>query len=154
MKRFLLVFIAAAFLVATGCRQHHSPSPSQSVLNKDDVLFYMNSYRNHPLKRHPQLDMAAQHHAEWMAVNKSMSHRQGFLGSLPADRVSNVGYKWSGVAENVAQGQRSEKEVVVAWYNSSGHRANMQGNYRHTGVGIAYGPDGLIYWVTVFANPL
>jgi hypothetical protein len=41
---------------------------------------------------------------------------------------------WSG--ENVAMGQANATEVTRAWYNSSGHRANMLNpNFRYIGVG-------------------
>jgi uncharacterized protein YkwD len=152
--RFLIVLLAAIGLVAiTGCPSRNPEPVSTGVLNKDNVLWYINSYRSKPLVRDAQLDEAAQAHADWMAKNNKMSHQQSWFGSKPSDRVSATGYHWRGVAENIAMGQRTEKEVTTAWYNSSGHRRNMQGDYRHIGIGIAYADDGSIYWCTVFANP-
>lgn len=122
------------------------------ALNKDRVVQLMNQHRNRPLTRHAQLDAAAQGHANWMAANEKLSH-QGASGSSAADRVTAVGYRWQGVAENIAAGQRTETEVVDAWFKSAGHRKNMQGNYQHTGVGVAQGPGGILYWATVFGTP-
>ncbi len=156
MKKLLMgltLGVGLLFITGCGCRHTDAPFVESEGITKDDVLWYMNSHRTQPLVRDAKLDAAAQGHAEWMAKNGKMSHTQGWFGSGPADRVTAAGYRWRGVAENVAYGQRSEKEVVTAWYNSSGHRRNMQGNYRHTGIGFAYGKNGLIYWVTVFANP-
>ncbi len=59
------------------------------------------------LKLDRRLMESARRQANWMA-------RTGIF------RHGNSGY-----AENIAMGQRSSKEVVVAWMNSSGHFRNM-----------------------------
>ena len=54
---------------------------------------------------------------------------------------------WSVVGENIAQGQRSPAEVVAAWMNSPGHRANLlEGAFTHMGAGY----DGLYSWEQLF----
>lgn len=56
--------------------------------------------------------------------------------------------------ENIAAGQDTPEDVVTAWMNSPGHRANiLNGNFGHLGVGCyftnnAYG----IYWSQMFTN--
>ena len=58
------------------------------------------------------------------------------------------------MAENVASGQRSAKEVVEGWMNSEGHRANiLQGNYTEIGIGVAKAANGALYYTQVFAKP-
>ncbi|MES7477497.1 CAP domain-containing protein, partial [Cutibacterium acnes] len=47
-----------------------------------------------------------------------------------------------------AQGQRTAAEVVKAWMNSSGHRANIL-NGTYTEIGVGYDPDGN-YWTQMF----
>ncbi len=42
-----------------------------------------------------------------------------------------------GVAENIAQGQRTPQEVVRCWMNSAGHRANIL-NPRHNEIGVGF----------------
>jgi len=55
-------------------------------------------------------------------------------------------------AENVAAGQRSIPEVIRAWLNSKGHRANML-NRRHTRMAVCgYTINGHTYWTQVFGN--
>lgn len=45
-----------------------------------------------------------------------------------------VDYRTAG--ENIAKGQRTPQQVVNAWMNSEGHRANiLNGNFTHIGVG-------------------
>jgi uncharacterized protein YkwD len=46
-----------------------------------------------------------------------------------------IAYKWAG--ENIAKGQRSPLEVMNAWMNSPGHKANIL-SVNFTQIGIAY----------------
>jgi uncharacterized protein YkwD len=56
-----------------------------------------------------------------------------------------------GVAENIAMGQPQSSEVVRAWMNSSGHRANiLNPNNRKIGVGAFRTENGTIYWCQQF----
>jgi len=54
--------------------------------------------------------------------------------------------------ENIAKGQKTPAEVTKAWYNSTGHRANML-NKNFTKVGIAaFIYNGTVYWVQIFSS--
>ena len=50
--------------------------------------------------------------------------------------------------ENAAQGQTSPEWVMDSWLNSSGHRANIMGNYTKIGVGYCAKSNS---WIQVFA---
>ncbi len=52
--------------------------------------------------------------------------------------------------ENVAAFQRSAQEVVTAWLNSSGHRANIEGDYTHTGIAAVKDANGRYYFTQIF----
>ncbi len=79
-----------------------------------------------------------------------MSH-VGSDGSTLGVRAKAAGYTYQGVGENVAWGQRSVQEVMTAWMNSPGHRANiMNGSYKHVGVGQQQGSAGGLYWTQLF----
>ena len=54
------------------------------------------------------------------------------------------------VGENVAFGYPTAEEVVNAWLNSPGHRANIEGNYTHSGFGVMQAPDGRYYFTQLF----
>eukprot|EP00834_Sanchytrium_tribonematis_P006341 NODE_459_length_7203_cov_0.898226.p2 type:complete len:330 gc:universal NODE_459_length_7203_cov_0.898226:5688-6677(+) len=77
----------------------------------------------------------------------------GSDGSTVGDRMTKLGFKWDAVAENVAVGQNSVEEVMAAWMNSEGHRANIL-NPRYTRFGYyeAKGSDGRNYWTQTFAH--
>lgn len=66
-------------------------------------------------------------------------------------KEQNVSYKSAG--ENIAWGQRSPKEVMNAWMNSSGHRANiLNPNYTTIGVGYYENANGTDYWCQLFTG--
>lgn len=99
-----------------------------------------------PLTLHDQLTEAAQRHANDMYWHRYFSHRSRD-GSRLGQRVSRTGYRWRGIAENIARGQTSVAQVMQSWRHSPGHCRNlMNPSYRHFGAG--YQRD---YWVQVFA---
>src|SRR6185503_10026143 len=54
---------------------------------------------------------------------------------------------------NIAFGQTDANDVMNAWLNSPGHKANIeQPSFRSIGVGAAAAANGQIYWVQDFAG--
>ncbi|WP_159939945.1 MULTISPECIES: CAP domain-containing protein [unclassified Nocardiopsis] len=76
-----------------------------------------------PLRVDDRLTAASQEHSEDMDRRDYMSH-QSPEGEGPGDRARRHGYDAWG-AENVAKGQTSPEQVMNAWMNSEGHRANI-----------------------------
>lgn len=65
--------------------------------------------------------------------------------------LDEVGYSYRKAGENIAYGQRSAEEVMTAWMNSEGHRANILGDYDYIGIGV-YEKGGTIYWSQFFSK--
>ncbi len=64
-------------------------------------------------------------------------------------KEQNVSYRRAG--ENIAWGQKTPEEVMAAWMNSSGHRANiMNPNFTSIGVGYYENARGTDYWCQLF----
>ncbi|EPD53309.1 CAP domain-containing protein [Paenisporosarcina sp. FSL H8-0542] len=76
----------------------------------------------------------------------TMSH-DGTYGS-PFDMMKHFGVTYKSAGENIAQGQTTPAEVMKAWMNSPGHKANiLSKNFTHIGVGhVASGN----YWTQQF----
>lgn len=54
--------------------------------------------------------------------------------------------------ENIAIGQQSAEDVMDAWMNSQGHRANiLNGNYNSVGIGV-FCHQGIYTWVQLFSS--
>lgn len=85
-------------------------------------------------------------------IQSSFSHTRPDGASF-ATALKEAGVSYNRAGENIAWGQRSPEEVVNAWMNSSGHRANiMNANFSRIGVGYLTNASGTPYWVQLFAN--
>ncbi|MGG3821822.1 CAP domain-containing protein [Geobacillus thermodenitrificans] len=87
-----------------------------------------------------QVDLAlskvAREKSRDMAVNNYFSHNSPTYGS-PFEMMKKFGISYTAAGENIAKGQRTPQEVVNAWMNSEGHRANiLNKNFTHIGVGF------------------
>lgn len=91
--------------------------------------------------------------AKDMAVNKYFSHQSPTYGS-PFEMLQQFGVSYRSAGENIAGGQKTAKEVMNSWMNSSGHRANiLSKNYTQLGVGYYQGGSYGTYWVQMFIKP-
>ena len=74
-------------------------------------------------------------------------------GSSFATALKEQGVSYRSAGENIAWGQRSPEEVMKAWMNSSGHRANiMNPNFTTIGVGYYENANGTDYWCQLFTR--
>ena len=103
-----------------------------------------------PLTINTKVQAAAQVRAK--ECEQSFSHtRPNGTSFATALKEQNVSYRSAG--ENIAWGQRSPQEVVNAWMNSSGHRANiMNANFTTIGVGYYQNAKGTNYWCQLFTR--
>ena len=86
---------------------------------------------------------AAREKSQDMQVNNYFSHTSPTYGS-PFDRLKALGISYKSAGENIAKGQTSAAQVVEAWMNSEGHRANIL-NKDFTHIGVGYVKDGNIW---------
>ncbi|MEN2766988.1 CAP domain-containing protein [Ornithinibacillus xuwenensis] len=99
------------------------------------------------LKVDNSLSSVAREKSNDMQQKGYFSHTSPTYGS-PFDMMRDFGITYQSAGENIAKGQQSAKEVVQAWMNSEGHRANiLNGDFTHIGVG--YDPSGH-YWTQMF----
>ena len=74
-------------------------------------------------------------------------------GSSFSTALKEQGVSYRSAGENIAWGQRSPEEVMNAWMNSSGHRANiMNPNFTTIGVGYYENANGTDYWCQLFTR--
>src|SRR5699024_3915976 len=88
-----------------------------------------------PLKVDWELSRVAQEKSRDMALNDYFSHNSPTYGS-PFQMMQDWGISYTNAGENIAKGQLTPSEVVNAWMNSEGHRANiLNEEFTHIGVG-------------------
>lgn len=130
-----------------------TPSTTTSDVNafEQEVVKLTNAERTKaglsPLQTDDKLMAAAREKSQDMQSNNYFSHTSPTFGS-PFDRMKALGIAYKSAGENIAQGQRSPQEVVQAWMDSPGHRANiLNGKFTHIGVGYVKSGN---YWTQQF----
>ncbi|MCQ6275098.1 LysM peptidoglycan-binding domain-containing protein [Bacillus sp. V3B] len=100
-----------------------------------------------PLSHRADVKNVAEKKAMDMIHSNYFSHTSPNYGS-PFDMLKSFGITYRSAGENIAKGQKSPQEVMNAWMNSSGHRANiLNRNYNGIGVGFYNGA-----WVQLFVQ--
>ena len=94
-----------------------------------------------------ELSRVARYKSQDMKDNRYFSHTSPVYGT-PFQMMKSFGITYRSAGENIARGQRSPQEVVNAWMNSEGHRANIL-NTSFTQIGVGYVADGN-YWTQMF----
>ena len=103
-----------------------------------------------PLTIDEKLSAAADIRAK--EIQTSFSHTRP-NGSSFSTALKEAGAVYRRSGENIAWGQKSPEEVVKAWMNSAGHRANiMNKNYSRIGVSHVKNAAGTSYWAQLFAD--
>lgn len=83
-------------------------------------------------------------------ILKSFSHTRPD-GRAFSTALNEAGATYSGAGENIAKGQRTPEEVVNAWMNSEGHRANiLNSKYKYLGVGCVKSGSSSYAWTQIF----
>ncbi|WP_416825521.1 CAP domain-containing protein [Ectobacillus polymachus] len=94
-----------------------------------------------PLKVDPTLSKVAKAKAQDMNNLNYFDHTSPTYGS-PFDMMKQFGVTYTSAGENIAMGQQTPEEVVQAWMDSPGHRANiLNSSYNYIGVGYVSGKD-------------
>ena len=115
------------------------------------VLNLVNKYRKQNGLASVKLDSALSDAASTRAkeIVSSFSHTRP-NGSSCFTVLSENGISYNGAGENIAYGQSSPDEVMTAWMNSAGHRANiLNASFTRLGVGV-YESGGTLYWAQLF----
>ncbi|PGL69792.1 hypothetical protein CN925_14365 [Bacillus sp. AFS055030] len=88
-----------------------------------------------PFTVNATLSKTARLKSQDMTDKNYFDHNSPTYGS-PFDMMKQFGISYNYAAENIAKGQRTPEEVVTAWMNSAGHRANiLNPNLNQIGVG-------------------
>ncbi|ALF51924.1 alkaline-shock protein [Nostoc piscinale CENA21] len=102
------------------------------------------------LIRNSTIDNQARTHSQNMAQGRVAFGHDGFGARIQAIAVT---IPYSAAAENVAYNQGypdPATQAVQGWLRSSGHLANIKGNYNLTGVGVAVNSRGAVYFTQIF----
>lgn len=144
---------AAARQASAACATVAPTQAKQGALNEINQFRARNGRA--ALCYNAKIDSAATWLARDMATKNYFSHTDS-LGRNGGQRLTAAGYAWSWWGENIAAGQTTWSGAVVAWQNSSSHRAHLLStNFRKIGLGQAYSATSQwkYYWVANFGSP-
>jgi uncharacterized protein YkwD len=120
----------------------------------EDILRYVNQHRRsmglRALQPNSFISSVALGHSRDMLARRVPFGHEGFRARI--DRIRKKLGAVHVAAENVASGPMSAREVVDGWLNSPGHRRNIEGDFRLTGIGLAARSDGMIYFTQIFTK--
>ncbi|KAF4315902.1 hypothetical protein BBO99_00009052 [Phytophthora kernoviae] len=122
------------------------------LVASNGINAYRSQYSLSALTIDYRLVAAAQLHSQDQASHCRMTHT-GSNGSSMGDRINAQNYNYNTAAENVASGQATVEEVMIAWWNSPEHRANIL-NKDVVNVGFAKDDSGGCgnYWTQDFGR--
>ena len=131
-----------------------APHPPSPVSLSRQILIYVNEYRRTQglpaLQANSYISSVALGHSRDMLTGKSPFGHDGFRDRIKV--ISSRLGKLHVAAENVASGPMGAREVVDGWLHSPGHRRNIEGDFRLTGIGLAERADGMIYFTQIFVK--
>ncbi|MBD8071455.1 CAP domain-containing protein [Bacillus sp. PS06] len=100
-----------------------------------------------PLTHRADIKNVAYKKAQDMINSNYFSHTSPNYGS-PFQMLKTFGVSYRTAGENIAKGQKTPQEVMNAWMNSPGHRANiLKPEYDSIGVGFYHSA-----WVQMFVG--
>ena len=121
---------------------------------EEEILFQVNKYRRSKglsaLQMNPVIATEAEKHSSNMATGRSGFGHAGFSSRI--NRISNKLGSVSNSGENVALGFITAKEVLHGWLQSPGHKKNIEGRFKLTGIGVAKDRSGTLYFTQVFVT--
>jgi uncharacterized YkwD family protein/spore coat assembly protein SafA len=133
------------------------PEASPLKTLESQVLTLVNRERSSrglaPLKMNWEVQRCARMKSQDMINKGYFDHQSPTYGS-PFKMMESFGIHFSAAGENIAYGQTTAQQVMTAWMNSSGHRANILSPiYTQIGVGAAKKSNGTLYWTQMFIKP-
>jgi uncharacterized protein YkwD len=155
--RILLCIVAPAAFIAACSDEPTAPSYEYASM-EDQVLAGINAHR---ASLSPALGALATND---FIVEKARQHSKDMAdGTVPfshdgfPDRAAAIGAKIAvvRVGENVAMNAGYGDPPAIAvqgWLMSPPHKANIEGDFNLTGVGVARAKDGSYYFTQIFAK--
>jgi len=129
-------------------------TPTHTASISRQILVFVNDYRRSKglpaLRANSFISSVALGHSRDMLTGKSAFGHDGFR-----DRINKISARLGKLhvaAENVADGPMGAREVVDGWLHSPGHRRNIEGDFKLTGIGVAMRSDGMVYFTQIFVR--
>jgi uncharacterized protein YkwD len=150
------LLLAALLMVSCANDDPVQPTPSTETVVEDRVLELVNQHRAEKglgaLTLHVTVVEQARAHSRHMAAGPDNFNHDGFQDRVDAiNKVVSISLAGENIAFN--SGLSDPGRVAFdAWLKSDGHRANIEGDFDITGIGVVKTKDGIYYLTQIFAR--
>ncbi len=153
LKPWLILSCFVVLTCTVSCSKDDSLEATEkleALAIEEEIFQLVNTHRvsigKAPLAINTLATELAEEHTHYMIAQNDISHD---YFDERSDRLFDE-EKASRTGENVAYGQQSAKDVMEAWINSSGHRANIEGDFTHIGISAIKNNSGVYYFTQIF----
>ena len=157
MNRKILCYLMAFGFMTWSCSTGDDESLAEENIEieetltiSESILKLVNDHRQSigksALTRNSIADNLAADHANYMIVQKRISHDNFSDRFQSLQQYVNA----RGAGENVAYGYPDAETVMEGWLNSSGHKANIEGDFTHIGIAAIKNSEGVYYYAQLF----
>ena len=158
MSRKVKLWILPLFIFIASCSQDEtdiliedeSSETTTELSITEEILKLTNEHRQNigkpSLSRNTLADNLAKEHTNYMISMSDINHDN--FNARFEHLQQKVNARSAG--ENVAAGYPSAKSVMNGWLNSSGHKANIEGNFTHIGIAAIKDTQGRYYFTQLF----
>ncbi|MEO6314731.1 MAG: CAP domain-containing protein [Chitinophagaceae bacterium] len=161
LKNFLLLSMLLGGLFSCAKKTTTGPATRSAAYREKvvstatmsaDIINGVNAYR--ATKGLPALRLMAlaaseaARHSTNMAAKRIPFGHSGFNERAVA--IANEMSGTSSTGENIAFGKMTWRQVIDAWLKSPDHKANIEGAFNYTGVGVAKDKRGIVYYTQIF----
>ena len=155
---FKYIYILGIFFILFSCTEDDTSiliNNEGSIEVEDltitgEILVLVNKHRQEigleSLKRSAIADELAIEHTNYMIAQSEISHDYFNIRFQELQQKVNA----HGAGENVASGYQDASSVMNGWLNSSGHKANIEGDYTHIGLAAIKDAQGRYYYTQLF----
>jgi len=146
MKKYISL-LCLLFVIALTTTAYDYSGPEAQLVQLINAERDANSIP--PLNLDWELTRLARLKAEEMKTYKLFDHESLIYGS-PSQLLDYYLIPYAKAGANIAMGQETPSDVLLAWCQSASHRANLVDEcYTSVGVGFCWDDEGIPYWTLI-----
>ena len=148
LKNTITIVLLSTLLLSCSKDDRYDP---YLIKLENEVFFLVNNHRTSknlpPLVMEEVITYEARKHSINMSSGSIPFGHDGF-----SERVATIkqSIPSTGACENVGWNSGDAETIFSLWLSSSGHRANIEGSFTRTGIGVSRSANGSYYYTEIF----
>lgn len=153
LKKLYYLLLVLLPLIITSCTKDNLEEEISTLNNveiENDLFLKVNVHRESlgllPLKKSDIAKKYAATHSKYMANTNDLGHANFQERAKAISEETGANY----ISENIANSYTTAQQTLNSWLQSEGHKANLEGDYTHTGISVMHKQDGDYYYTQLF----